>query len=46
VWLFAADENFNSTIVRELLALEELVLVVECSTPAEWNVRVPYLPLR
>ena len=117
MWLFAADENFNGTIVRELLrikpelsivrvqdaglrgapdpdvlawaadqqrillthdvttladaayqriiaglpmpgvfeisstlalgtALEELALVVECSTPAEWNGRVIYLPLR
>jgi hypothetical protein len=27
-------------------ALEELTLVVECSTPAEWNGRVTYLPLR
>jgi Domain of unknown function (DUF5615) len=117
VWLFAADENFNGTIVRELLrikleisivrvqdaglsgaadpdvlawaahqqrillthdvttladaayqriiaglpmpgvfeisstlsigmALEELILVVECSTLGEWNGRVTYLPLR
>jgi hypothetical protein len=117
VWLFAADENFNGTIVRELLrikpevsivrvqdaglrgatdadvlawaadqqrillthdvttlaaaayqriiaglsmpgvfeisstlaigtAVEALALVVECSTPAEWNGRVTYLPLR
>ena len=117
MWLLATDENFNGTIVRELLrikpelsivrvqdaglrgapdsdvlawaadqqrillthdvttladaayrriiaglpmpgvfeisstlpigtALEELSLVVECSTPAEWNGRVTYLPFR
>jgi hypothetical protein len=29
-----------------VLVVECIVLVVECSTPAEWNGRVTYLPLR
>lgn len=51
----AADENLNNDIVRGLLrrkdvsistAIEDILLLAECSLESEWEGQVRYLPLR
>ncbi len=37
----AIDENFNIAH-----AIEDLLLIAECSRPGEWEGQVRYLPLR
>ncbi len=37
----AADENFNNDI-----AIEDTLLLAECSLDGEWEGHVQYLPLR
>jgi hypothetical protein len=46
----AADENFNNDIVRRNIplgqAIEDIILIAECSVEGEWEGQVRYLPLR
>jgi hypothetical protein len=54
---FLVDEDFNNDVVRGLLrrvaqslavgqVIEDLLLIVQCSAPADWTHQVVYLPLR
>ena len=45
----AADENFNGDIVRSVApvgqAIDDLILLAECSVEGEWEGQVRFLPL-